>query len=88
MADQPGNIFDEGTGKPPVENKPQVPVDKYADLLKSIKNENGEQKYDSIEKALEALGHSSHLFHSLRVSLLKKKQSCKGLVLNFPRGKQ
>lgn len=73
MADQPGNIFDEGTGKPPVENKPQVPVDKYADLLKSIKNENGEQKYDSIEKALEALGHSQSFIPQLKSQLTEKE---------------
>lgn len=73
MADQPNNIFDGETGKPPVDNTPQVPVDKYADLLKSIKNENGEQKYDSIEKALEALGHSQAFIPQLKSQLTEKE---------------
>lgn len=74
MADQPENIFNDNSGKPPVDNNNQPPVDKYADLLKSIKNENGEQKYDTIEKALEALGHSQAFIPQLKSQLSEKEQ--------------
>lgn len=74
MADQP-NVFNEtppNTETPPVVTPPSV--DKYADLLKSIKNENGESKYDNIEKALEALKHSQEYIPTLKTQLTEKEQ--------------
>jgi len=71
MADQPeGNIFNE-----PVVTPPKDPNDtRLVDLLKSIKNENGEQKYDSIEKALDALRHSQEFIPELKTQLSKKDE--------------
>lgn len=74
MADQAENIFNNNT-PPEGENKnTNSPVDKYADLLKSIKNESGEQKYDSIEKALEALGHSQSFIPQIKSQLTEKEK--------------
>lgn len=56
---------------------PQTPPaqqDPVADLLKSIKNEKGEQKYSSIEKALEALAHSQQYIPELKTELTKKDE--------------
>lgn len=58
---------------PPVDNT-NPSVDKYADLLKAIKNENGEQKYDSLEKALEALVHSQDYIPKLKAQLTEKEK--------------
>lgn len=57
----------------PIENT-NLPVDKYADLLKAIKNESGEQKYDSLEKALEALIHSQDYIPKLKAQLTEKEK--------------
>src|SRR3546814_1625181 len=73
MPDQGENIFNNVT-PPEGDKQPTPPVDKYADLLKSIKNESGEQKYDSIEKALEALGHSQSFIPQIKSQLTEKEQ--------------
>lgn len=76
MADQP-NIFAEQEVKPetPVvtEQAPVVNTD-YADLLKSIQNEQGQPKYDSLPKALEGLAHSQQYIPQLKTELQKKDQ--------------
>lgn len=73
MADQPQNVFDGGVTAPVV---PPVltDADKVATLLKSIKNENGEQKYDSLDKALEALGHSQQFIPQIKSQLTEREQ--------------
>lgn len=38
----------------------------FADQLSMIKNENGEQKYDSVQKALDALAHSQQYIPQLK----------------------
>lgn len=38
----------------------------FADQLSMIKNENGEQKYDSVNKALDALAHSQQYIPQLK----------------------
>ena len=38
----------------------------FADQLRMIKNENGEQKYDSVNKALDALAHSQQYIPQLK----------------------
>ena len=68
----PANVFGNDGVTPPVENTNSV--DKYADLLKSIKNENGEQKYDTLEKALEALGHSQTFIPQIKSQLTEKEK--------------
>src|SRR3546814_11469683 len=73
MPDQGENIFNNVT-PPEGDKQPTPPVDKYADLLKSIKNESGEQKYDSIEKALEALGHRQSFIPQIKSQLTEKEQ--------------
>jgi hypothetical protein len=72
MADQPESIFNNA---PPesVAVVPPLNVDKYADLLKSIKNEAGGQKYDSVEKALEALGHSQSFIPQIKTQLSERE---------------
>lgn len=48
------------------------PNDALVDLLRSITNENGEPKYDSVEKAIEALRHSQE--HIRRLEDERKRQ--------------
>lgn len=85
MADQP-NVFSEG-GTPPAV-APAAPaaaapqLDAYATMLGSIKNEQGAQKYDSIEKALEALKHSQEYIPSLKTELEKKEEELAELRAN------
>lgn len=51
----------------------------FVDQLTSIKNESGEQKYDSVEKALEALQHSQNYIPELKTSLSEKEQEIAAL---------
>lgn len=48
------------------ETTPPTSTDAFANQLSTIKNENGEQKYDSVEKALEALNHSQAFIPQLK----------------------
>lgn len=73
MADQPESMFNNDSGSNPPNNEPNS-VDKLADLLKSIKNENGEQKYSSLEKALEALSHSQSFIPQIKSQLTEREQ--------------
>lgn len=85
MADQP-NVFSE-SGTPPAA-APAAPAaiapqpDAYATLLGSIKNEQGAQKYDSIEKALEALKHSQEYIPSLKTELDRREEELAELRAN------
>lgn len=76
MADQP-NVFG-GEQTPPVTPpatppNPNTPNDTLVTMLSAIKNEQGVQKYDSVEKALEALKHSQEYIPSLKTELEKKE---------------
>lgn len=69
----PANVFD---GAPaPAATPPVVPAaatppaNSLEDLLKNIKNENGEQKYKSLEDALVALDHSQKYIPELKTQL-------------------
>lgn len=72
MADQPNNVFS-GEPTPPATNQPQAevtpPSDNLEDLLKNIKNEQGEQKYKSLQDALVALDHSQRYIPELKTQL-------------------
>ena len=48
----------------PVEN--QSPESAFTNQLSMIKNENGEQKYDDVPKALDALAHSQNYIPQLK----------------------
>lgn len=76
MADQPSSVFTNPEGTPSEGNVVNTPntEGKLADLLKSIKNENGEQKYNSVEKALEALGNAQAFIPQLKSQLSEKDQ--------------
>ena len=65
MGDQ--SVFDSqenNEGTPPKENTQHVDV--FADQLSTITNEKGEQKYDTVEKAIEALKHSQAFIPTLQ----------------------
>lgn len=66
MSDQ--NIFDNN------DNKSDTPD--YSDMLASIKNENGEQKYKNINEALKALANAQDYIPKLhsRIDALEAKQ--------------
>jgi hypothetical protein len=71
MADQP-DIF--AASQEQVKAPDQAPQTEYADLLKSIVNENGQQKYDSLPKALEGLTHAQQYIPQLKTELQLKEQ--------------
>lgn len=77
MPDQ--SIFGEnqnsGTNPPnqPNSNGQPSQSDPLATLLASVKNENGEQKYKTIEDALKALQHSQSYIPELRQTLQQKE---------------
>lgn len=73
MADQP-NVFGEAAPAANLETPPQNQVDKTVTLLASIKNEDGAQKYDSIEKAIEALAHSQAYIPQVKTQLSESEQ--------------
>ena len=73
MTDQSGNdAFDSKPKETPSQDSPQTGND-YANLLASIKNERGEQKYDSLDKALEALNHSQSYIPQLKTTLQERE---------------
>lgn len=80
MADQP-NIFAEQEQiveqtqvTPEVASPVQANEANYADLLKSIHNEQGQPKYDSLPKALEGLAHAQQYIPQLKTELQSKEQ--------------
>lgn len=67
MADQ--SIFDNNQNPqatPVTSTSTPSPADKLQDLLSQIKNENGEQKYKTVEDALVGLSHSQAFIKTLR----------------------
>lgn len=75
MSTNSEDLFNENNdGTTPAVETPNLSVDKYADLLKAIKNEDGAQKYDSLEKALEALVHSQDYIPKLKAQLSEKEK--------------
>lgn len=73
MSDQ--NIFGENQNNSqsvtPTQNQPQL--EQVTTLLASIKNENGEQKYKTLEDAIKALAHSQNFIPTL-VNESKEKE--------------
>lgn len=51
----------------------------FTDQLSMIKNENGEQKYDSVPKALDALAHSQSYIPQLKSEVSAKDQEIAAL---------
>lgn len=78
MTDQSNSVFDDGVTTPVDPPKPST-NDKVETLLKSIKNENGEQKYDTLDKALEALGHSQQFIPQIKSQLTEKEKEIERL---------
>lgn len=54
-------------------------LDAFSDKLKGIRNEAGEQKYDSLDKAIEALKHSQEYIPELKSNLSQKDQEIENL---------
>lgn len=53
--------------------QPTNPSSAFADQLATIKNEDGAQKYDTLEKALEGLGHAQSYIPQLKSDLATKE---------------
>lgn len=73
MADQPTDVF---SNDPTPLSDPQQqpsPSNIFEDQLKNIKNENGEQKYDSLPKALEGLANAQSYIPQLKTELQTKE---------------
>jgi len=72
----PTNVFgnnQDNKQETPVEVNPQS-GDIFSDQLKSITAEDGRQKYDTVEKALEALTHSQTLIPTLQTQVSTQEQ--------------
>jgi hypothetical protein len=79
MTDQ-SNVFNNTEGTQP----PTQPTSKdYGDLLSLIKNEDGSQKYQSIEKALEALAHSQLYIPQLKNQLQEREAKLQEYTKNM-----
>lgn len=63
----------------PTPANPQEPTNLFADQLKGIVDESGRQKYDSPEKALEALRHSQTYIPQLKTQLTQQEQELAAL---------
>lgn len=64
------NAFDKPQETP---EQAQSPTSAFTDQLGMIKNETGEQKYDSVQKALDALAHSQTYIPQLKSDLTNKE---------------
>lgn len=53
--------------------------DQFADLLKGIKNERGEQKYASVQDAITALQHSQEYIPNLKTQLTEREKEIENL---------
>ena len=71
MSDQ--NLFgkEEQPQETPAQQEPSQ-QSAFVDQLSMIKNENGEQKYDSVPKALDALAHSQQYIPQLKTEVSTK----------------
>lgn len=74
----PTNVFgnnneEQKPQETPEQIKPQS-VDVFSDQLKNIKAEDGRQKYDTVEKALEALTHSQTMIPTLQAKATQQEQ--------------
>lgn len=75
MTDQ-SNVFSDQVAlqEPQQEQQASQASDQaYADLLKQIKNEQGQQKYDSLPKALEGLVNAQQYIPQLKTELQQKE---------------
>lgn len=84
MADQ---LFTDDTVTPQATPETITPTptssDLFADQLAAIKNEAGEQKYETPEKALEALKHSQQYIPELRTTLASQEQEINDLKVKL-----
>jgi hypothetical protein len=69
MADQPNVFGNESAPDQDITSPAPNTNSNLGDLLKNIKNENGEQKYKSLEDALVALDHSQKYIPELKNQL-------------------
>lgn len=91
MTDQ--SVFTASTPAPQEQQQTSQNFDAFANQLAAIKNENGQQKYANLDKALEALAHSQGYIPELKTEIqardeiintlkseLEKKQSMEELI--------
>lgn len=71
MTDQ--SIFNDSNPAPQEDPKSQN-FDAFANQLAAIKNENGQQKYATVEKALEALAHSQGYIPELKTEIQAREE--------------
>lgn len=78
MSDQTNVFAEQPEVKEPTQAQQQNQApdvnSQYADLLNAIKNEQGQPKYDSLPKALEALVHSQQYIPQLKTELQTREQ--------------
>lgn len=73
----------------PEQNTPnQNPNDLFADQLAAIKNSDGAPKYDTVEKAMEALQHSQQYIPELKDKLSIQEQEINDLKAKLEAGQK
>ena len=76
MTDQSAFSSDPSQGTPAPVTDPTNP---FANQLGAIKNESGTQKYDTVEKALEALNHSQEFIPQLKTQVEEQEATIAAL---------
>lgn len=80
MSTQTGDIFGSTSSADSTQSTQTSSVPStFEDHLKAIKNERGEQKYENLEKALEALKVSQEFIPTLKSQLAEKDEEIKRL---------
>lgn len=70
----PSSVFNEQPDSSTPAQAPTIPTNPFADQLAGIKNEDGNQKYDTIDKALEGLTHAQGYIPQLQSTLNTKDE--------------
>lgn len=78
MSDQTPNAFENNQQQETPAPQPDT-SSAFVDQLKQIKNESGEQKYDSVPKALDALAHSQSFISQLKQETASKDAELQAL---------
>lgn len=73
------SIFNEQPNSDTPVQEPTIPTNPFADQLAGIKNEDGKQKYDTIDKALEGLTHAQGYIPQLQSTLNTKEEEIANL---------
>jgi len=67
----------------PEATPPQIDLDALANKIAQIKTEDGRQKYDSVEKAVESIPHKDEFIDTLKAEVAAERQKREDLEKRF-----